>query len=241
MPRTYQQDQTQSRGKRARTQTRNQNLASVVLTKQTELKYQVKGAEAVVLYHNRGTVAAGALTSNQGALVWNPWAFIQQGSSSQERLGSEIWPRGMSLTLHYKPYADRVCTHLRVIVCTIPKVSNSIVSDGSNFNLMDTTAGLPNNTLCSYRKDDNGINVFYDKVFRVEAISRGDISDGEARWYKKIFIQRSKSTKIIFERQNEIVNKPLAVYVLPYDKASTLRTDAIGEIECFYKLYFRDV
>lgn len=235
------QDQSQTLGKRARFQTQSQSLGSVVLTKQTELKYQVKGTEAVVLYHNRGTVAAGSTTSNQGALVWNPWAFIQQGSSSQERVGSEIWPRGMSLTLHYKPYVDRVCTHLRVIVCTIPKVSNSIVSDGSNFNLMDATGGVPNNTLCSYRKDDNGIKVLYDKVFRVEAVSRGNINDGEARWYKKIFIQRSKSSKIIFERQNEIVNKPLAVYVLPYDKVSSLRTDAIGEIDCFYKLYFRDV
>ncbi len=58
---------------------------------------------------------------------------------------------------------------------------------------------------------------------------------------KRIFIKRKRAGKIVFEQQNEIVNKPLCVYVLPYEYTPTLRTDIIGYCSVFYKLYFRDV
>jgi hypothetical protein len=210
-----------------------------VLTKKSELKYIVAGSEDASLYHNRGTVAAGALTTNQGASVFNPWAFIAQGTTSSQRVGSEIMPRGMSVRLHYVPSEDRMTQHLRVIVCTIPKVSNAVVSDGSNFNLFD--AGVSNNTLCSFRKDDNNIKIMYDKVFSMRAVPFGTTTTGVSRFFKKFFIRRKRSSKIIYERTNEIINKPLAIYVIPYDRYPAVRTDVLGRLDLFYKLYFRDI
>jgi len=209
--------------------------------KKNELKYKPAGAEDFALFHNRGASGAGALTSNQGTIVFNPWAFIGQGTTSQDRVGSEVWPRGMSVRLHYVPSEDRMTQHLRIIVCTIPKVSNSIVNDGTNFNLFDTTAGVPNNVLCGFRKDDNGIKILYDKVFYIKAVPFGTTTTGVARFFKRFYIRRKRASKLIWERNNEIINKPLAIYALPYDRFPAVRTDQLGKMDLFYKLYFRDV
>lgn len=209
--------------------------------KKNEVKYKPAGAENLTQYHNRGMSSAGALTTNQGSVIFNPWAYIQQGTTSQERIGSEISPRGMALRIHYKSADDRLCQHLRIIICTIPKVSNSIINDGSNFNLFDVTGGVPNNVLCSFRKDDNGIKIFYDKVFKINSVCPGSIATGPGRFFKKLYIKRKRANKIVYERVNEIVNKPLAVYILPYDYVGALRTDILGAADVFYKLYFRDL
>lgn len=212
-----------------------------VLMKKNEIKYKPAGAEGLDCYHNRGLGSAGALTSNQGTVVFNPWAYIQQGTTSQERIGSEVHPRGMSVRMHYAASADRNNQHIRVIVCTIPKVSNGIINDGSNFNLFDTTAGVPNNVLCGFRKDDNGIRILYDRVYNVKSVIQGTSINGYGRLFKRFFIRRKRASKIVWERVNEIVNKPLCVYVLPYDYNSVARTDILGKIDLFYKLYFRDI
>lgn len=216
-------------------------VATKVLMKKNELKYYVAGAEAIPLYHNRGDASAGLLTSNQGALIWNPWALIQQGTTSRDRIASEIWPRGIGLRLHYEPFTDRMATHVRIIVCTIPKSSTGSINTGSNFNLMDAGPGVPNNCLIGFRKDDSGIKVMYDKVFYVKQVPLGTGQDAEGSFFKRLYIKNKRGGKVIFESQNNIVNKPLAVYVIPYDIVGTQRSDTIARCSYMYKLYFRDV
>jgi hypothetical protein len=39
----------------------------------------------------------------------------------------------------------------------------------------------------------------------------------------------------------DIVNKPIAVYVIPYEQFSTLQTDICGTVAGFMRLYYKDI
>lgn len=174
-------------------------------------------------------------------MVFNPWSFIAQGTTAQSRIGNEVYPRGMAIRMHYVPSEDRMTQHLRVIICTLPKASAGIVNTGSNFNLFDTTGTAPNNILLNFRKDDTGIRIMFDKVYALKSVPFGSTTTGVNRFFKKLYIKRKRASKIIWEANQQIINKPLCVFVIPYDRYVATRTDILGRLDLFYKLYWRDV
>ena len=58
---------------RRRGRASSQSRVKRVIMKTAETKYKIGYAENVALYHDRGASSAGLLTSNQGAIVFNPW------------------------------------------------------------------------------------------------------------------------------------------------------------------------
>ena len=97
----------------------------------------MSASEATALYHDRGTSGAGALTTNEGALIFNPWYSITRGTSISNRIGDEVVARGMSLRLQYVAAADRPAQFVRIIIAVIPKLTGTTVLDGTNYDLMD--------------------------------------------------------------------------------------------------------
>ena len=53
--------------------------------------------------------------------------------------------------------------------------------------------------------------------------------------------KRGLKTRITYSTASpEIVNKPLAIYVIPYEQYSTLNTDNIASCAGFMRMYYKD-
>lgn len=207
--------------------------------KTAETKYLLGAGESTNLYHDRGTVGAGALTTNEGALIWNPWYAITKGDTVSNRDGDEIYPRGMSMRLMYLCDAARPAQFVRVIIAVIPKIVSTNITDGFNFDLLDGQGS--NDTVTGMIKKE-GVRVLYDKTFTITAHSRNGIATtGDGRLYKKLYIKSRKGGKLTWGQDGLLQNKPVGVWVIPYDQYGTLRTDILGYASYTYKLYFKDV
>lgn len=209
------------------------------LLKTVETKYLIGYAENMGLYHDRGNSAAGALTSNQGSIVFNPWYSITKGTSISNRIGDEIYPRGMSCRIMYNAAANREAQFVRIIVAVIPKVVSSTIMDGSNFDLMDSAGS--NDTVSGIVKKE-GVKVLYDKVTTLNFQgARSTASKGDSRLFKKFYIKSKRGGKLSWQQDGTMSNKPVGIWVIPYDQYSSLRTDYLGDVSFTYKLYFKDV
>lgn len=190
-------------------------------------------------YHDRGTSAAGALTTNEGALIFNPWYSITRGTSISNRIGDEVMARGMSIRLMYQCDYARPSQFLRVIIAVIPKTVGGVITDGSNYDLMD--AGGSNDTVTGMIKRE-GVRVLYDKMTTFN--SNGDRTTpttGDNRVFKKLWIKSRKGGSLKWQQDGTLANKPVGVWVIPYDQYGTLRTDILGYVSYTYKLYFKDI
>lgn len=210
-----------------------------VLLKSSETKYMMGAGENVSLYHDRGTAGAGALTNNQGTVFFNPWYYITKGDTISQRTGDEVSPVGMSLRIMYNAVADRPAQFLRVIVAVIPKTYSGVITDGSNFDLMD--AGGSNDTVTGIIKKE-GCKVLLDQIYTLDNTGeRSTATDGDSRFYGEWYIRSKPGSKLSWQQDGLLANKPVGVWVIPYDRFSTLRTDELGKLSYTYKLYFKDI
>lgn len=230
--------------------TRFASRVKKVLMKTAETKQIANGSENVNLYHNTGL--SGATYINP--IIFNPWNQIGQGSGRQQRLGLEITPRGMSLRLWLANKDDRPNVMYRVSVVVLPKTyNNTRVTAGSIDPMVPIYAGGGvGNNLALFWDIEKGIKVLYDRVFSNEkGISNISYAKSglrpagnlECHIFKKLWIRRKRSSNIKFESNTaqDILNKPLAVYVIPYDSYGTLTTDNIASCGYAYQLYWKDV
>lgn len=209
--------------------------------KKAETKYYIAGGDDTALYHDRGTTSAAAVGNTQGALIFDPWQNIGQGTGVRQRVGDEIIPRGMNLRLTMYNAVDRQCLFYRVIIVKFNRTINGTIVTAGNFDMFDTSGS--NDCIASIVKNDQGVKVYYDKIFRVQGncLGASGTTNRKNRIFKKIFINPKGTKKIIYSAANTIVNNPLAVFVLPYDEYATLRTDNVANCQWSYKLYFKDV
>lgn len=209
------------------------------IMKTAETKYVMGAAENYGLYHDRGASTAGLLTSNQGAVIWNPWFAITRGDTVSNRDGDEIYPRGMALRLMYVSAAGRESQFVRIVIAVIPKIVSGTIMDGSNFDLMDAAGS--NDTVTGMIKRE-GVKVLYDKMVNLSYQgSRAVDRKGDTRFYKKLYIKSKKGGKLTWQQDGTLSNKPVGVWVIPYDQYSSLRSDYLGDLAWTYKLYFKDV
>jgi len=195
--------------------------------------------ENTALYHDRGDVGAGALTTNQGALIWNPWYGITRGDTVSNRDGDEVYPRGFALRLLYNCASDRPGQFVRVIVAVIPKIVSGTIMNGTNYDLMDAAGS--NDTVTGMIKRE-GVKVLYDKTFTLQPMGvRAVPVAGDSRLFKKFYIKSKKGGKLMWQQDGTLANKPVGIWVIPYDAFNTLRTDALGFCSYTYKMYFKDV
>lgn len=222
-----------------------QSRVNRVLNKKTETKYKDIACENVQLYHNLGAttlLAPGNVTSI--APFFNPWSTIARGTGRNERVGDKITPRGMSLKLYMANKVDRPNTMVRIIVAILPKMYNNTVTTNVFYPFQIFT-GLGNNMLIP-ADQDKGVKFLYDRVHRMGDALNGHISGSgggkERTKTVKLWIKRKRSRDIVFDNNlTEIVNKPLAVYAIPYEQYSTIETDNVTSIAGAMRLYYKDI
>lgn len=239
------------RGKYARTRPRStfQSRVTRVLMKKAETKQMAAGSEDVQLYHNTGVTGYTYVAP----VLFNPWNGIGQGNGRQQRVGLEIAPRGMSMRIWMANKLDRPNVLYRVSVVILPKTfNNTRVTTGSIDPFVPIYAGGGvGNNIALFWDVEKGIKVLYDRVFSNEKGYSSVLNGGggtstgnkECHIFKKLWIKRKRSSTIKFESNanQDILNKPLAVYVIPYDSYGTLTTDRVGSCAFAYQLYWKDV
>jgi len=210
-----------------------------VIMRTAETKYYTGFIEYQPLYHDRGEGGAGLITSNQGAFLFNPWYNITKGTSISQRIGDEVYCRGMSLRFCYWNSADRPAQVLRVIIAVIPKVVGTAIMDGSNFDLLDSAGS--NDTVTGMVKKE-GVKVLYDRCYTMNAQSsvQSGYAFGNNIINKKIWIRSKPGQKLSWGQDGLLQNKPLGVWVIPYISYAAQRSDIAGRVSGTWKLYFKD-
>ena len=195
------------------------------------------------LYHNTGTSGFAFV----GPILFNPWRAIPLGTNNHQRIGDEVQPRGMKMRIWMANKLDRPNVLYRVIVAVLPKTYNGVTVTAGSIDIGRTfQTGTNGNYLTMPIDVEKGIKVLYDKVFRnelgISTVPLGLTGGKECHIFKKLWIKRKRSSKIQWEPVGtEITNKPLAVYVIPYDSFGTLTTDNISSVAWTATLYYKDV
>ena len=235
-----------ARGKYSRRHRRTfQSRVTQVLMKKAETKYHDLAIDNVALYHNCGQFITLFPGYEVAIVDWfNPWKQIVKGTDRFNRIGDVITPRGMSLKMMLSTKADRPMTQFRILICTLPKVINGVITTARfDFRQVPNNISLDNN-LISRVDTDKGVKVLYDKVIschRNNAIYEGTgVKEGVR--FLKLWIKRKRASNIVFDTlSTDIVNKPLAIYVIPYEQYNTLETDNIATISGNMRMYYKDV
>lgn len=216
--------------------------------KKAETKYLDRAVENQQLYHNTGFgvgVPPFPVSSIPG--LFDAWANITMGVARNERIGDKITPRGMSLKIFLANKNDRPNTMIRLIVAVLPKSRGTVVT-GSQFNPFQIpNTGILGNRMLLPPDSDKGVKFLYDRIHRMptQQWAGGANGGGTNREFTKVvklWIKRKRSRDIVYDTATqEIVNKPIAVYAIPYEQFSTLETDNIASFACFQRLYFKDI
>lgn len=215
--------------------------------KTAETKHYTIAVENQQLFHNLGWGVVGIPPVNWSSipLLFNPWRYIPKGTGRSERIGDKITPRGMSLRIFLANKDNRPNVQYRVIVAVLPRNVGSTVTTSSFDPWQGPDQGTCANALCQIPDADRGVKFLYDKIVRPGAQQHQGTAAAAAKEMTKsmkLWIKRKRSRDIVFnDNQLEIVNKPLAIYVLPYEQFSTLQTDNIATFGCFMRLYYKDV
>jgi len=214
--------------------------------KTAETKYFDIGVQNVELYHNCGefiTLFPGFETS---IVNWfNPWSKILKGTDRLNRIGDKITPRGMALKIFLANKNDRPNTQYRVIVATLPKVFNGSITTARFDPFQRANQGTCENTMLLPADHDKGVKFLYDRVLRPstqqQVVGLAGTNKEQTKTVK-LWIKRKRAREIVFDTTSaDIINKPLAIYVIPYEQYSTLETDNIASVTGFMRMYYKDV
>lgn len=219
-------------------------IVTKVLMKKAETKFFDIGTENRQLYHNLGGSGSAIPLSVTSLTPWfNPWLNIGEGARRYERNGNKITPRGMSLKIYLANKADRPFTKIRLIVAVLPKVVGATIT-GTQFDpfqVANSGTGLGNNMLLP-ADTDIGVKFLYDRIHTMPNIFPFGSERKEVTKYVRIWIKRKRSRDIIYnDEDNTIVNKPLAIYAIPYEQYSTLTTDNVASLAGVMRMYYKDV
>lgn len=225
-----------------------QSRVKKVLMKTAETKYYDRALENHQLYHNLGSNVGGLVPVNVTAIpqFFNPWAFIDKGTGRFNRIGDKITPRGMSLKLYIANKTDRPNTMIRLIVAILPKQVNGTITTAEFDPFQIANSGTNGNNLLWPADSNVGVKFLYDKIHRITAQqftgNQGGRADREMTKIVKLWIKRKKASTIVYgDTALDIINKPLAIYAIPYEQYSTLTTDNVASLAGVMRLYYKDV
>ena len=218
--------------------------------KKAETKYFDIAIDNVPLYHNCGefiTLFPGFTTSIVG--WFNPWKNIAKGTDRFNRIGDVITPRGMSLKMMLSNKRDRPNTQYRILICTLPKVVNGVITTARFDFIQQAQITFLDNNMLGRVDTDKGIKTLYDRIITMGTKSVGqgypEFSSSTCKEnvkFIKLWIKRKRSRNIVFDTlSTDIVNKPLAIYIIPYEQYSTLETDNIATVSGNMRMYYKDV
>jgi len=239
------------RGRFSRRKTSFKARVKRVLMKSSETKYQDIAFENRQLYHNLGSEPSppGVVipVNVTSAPDWfNPWVTITQGTARNQRIGDKISPVGMSLKIYLANKADRVNTMYRLIVAILPKSVGTNITTNVFDPFQIATNGVTGNNMLLPPDKDLGVKFLYDRIHRINPQSFGVASTGGKEQTKlvKLWIKRKRQSPIVFSGPligTQLMNKPLAIYCLPYEQFSTLTTDRVGSWSGYMRMYYKDI
>jgi len=216
--------------------------------KKAETKYYDRSLENHQLYHNLGSNVGGLVPVNVTSIpqFFNPWAFIGKGDNRFQRIGDKITPRGMSLKLYLANKQDRPNTMIRLIVAILPKLVNGVQTTAEFDPFQIANSGLNGNNMIEPADTNVGVKFLYDRIIRIgtqEGLEPGNWTGvKEMTKVVKLWIKRKRSRDIVYgDTALDIVNKPLAIYAIPYEQYSTLTTDNVASLAGYMRLYYKDV
>jgi len=196
------------------------------------------------LYHNTGVLGL-AFTA---PIMFNSWNQIAQGTGKQQRIGDTIQARGMRVRIWIANKSDRPNVMYRILVLVLPKTYNNVrVTSGSIDPFASPWTGSNGNAMCLPVDTEKGIRVLYDKTSNLQLNFSGVVGGGpkEGHMLKRIFIKSKGGTGATIKYESnltqDIVQKPMAVYVIPYDSYGTLITDNIASCAWFATMYYKDI
>lgn len=235
-----------ARGRFSRRRTTFKARVNRVLMKKTETKHFDIGLEDHQLYHNLGSgVGAVPPTTVTSIQTWfNPWEYIQQGTNRQSRIGDKITPTGMSIKMYFANKVDRPNTMLRLIVALMPKTIQGSVTGTAQFPFQIPNLFSLGNNMLMPADGDKGIKFLYDRILRFpqNVLYGGYNPIKEPTKVVKLWIKRKKSSAIIFDQSTgNIVNRPIAIYAIPYEQFSTPQTANVTSCAGFMRLYYKDI
>ncbi len=93
---------------------------------------------------------------------------------------------------------------------------------------------------------DKGVKFLYDKIHRLDSSFVAARAAGgmvkEPTKVIRIWIKRKRANKIKWDTNgNTLVNKPLAVYCIPYEQYDTATTSRVATMAGFMRMYYKDV
>lgn len=242
----YRKWKKRARGKYGRKTGRRsfQSRVKRVLMKTAETKYYDIGFENEQLYHNCGTFQTLFPGYVRSIPQWfNPWSVIPKGTNRMDRIGDVINPVGMSVKLWIANKIDRPNTMVRVIVAIVPKIEgvDVVIPRWNPFQIPNS--GTLGNYMIMPADKDKGVKFLYDKIHKPQTPGSYNWNTlKEATKVLKLWIKRKRANKITFSTSTpEIVNKPLAIYVIPYEQYSTLNTDNIASCAGYMRMYYKDI
>lgn len=219
-----------------------------ILNTNTETKYNDIASENVQLYHNVG-VSGGALvpvSQYSDPTFFNPWATIPPGTGRANRIGDKIKPLSMTVKLWLANKLDRPNIMYRIIVARLPKsIGASLISSSNLYLFQGAQTGFTGNTMILPCDHDKGVKPYYDRVINVQygfsSLPNGSNGGKELHKYIRLKIKRKSSSNIIFDSTAQnIVNSPLALYIIPYDSYGSLVTDNIASYSMHARMYYKD-
>lgn len=215
--------------------------------KKAETKYYDRALENHQLYHNLGSNVGGLVPVNVTAIpqFFNPWAFVDKGTGRFQRIGDKITPRGMSLKLYLANKTDRPNTMIRLIVAILPKIVTGTITTAQFDPFQIANSGANGNNMLFPPDTNVGVKFLYDKIHTLTSKFTNVDGPGTKKEVTKIcklWIKRKRSSDIVYgDTALDIVNKPLAIYAIPYEQYSTLTTDNIASLAGFMRLYYKDI
>jgi len=240
------------RGRFSRRKTSFKARVKRVLMKNSETKYQDIAFENRQLYHNLGSepnppgvVIPVNVTSSPDWI--NPWITITQGTARNQRIGDKISPIGMSLKIWLANKQDRPNTMYRLIVAILPKLVGTTITSNVFDPFQIATNGTTGNNMLLPPDKDLGVKFLYDRVHTFSQ-EYGFPAAGQTLKEKtkliKLWIRRKRQSPIVFSGPlvgTTLMNKPLAIYCIPYEQFSTLTTDRVGSWSGYMRMYYKDI
>lgn len=251
MSRAYRKTRRSGKYSRRRGARKFQRRVKKAVLRTAETKFSDLTFENRQLYHNLGSepsppgvVIPVNVTSSSD--WFNPWSKIPRGTARFERIGDRITPRGMSIKLYLANKDDRPNTMYRVIVAVLPKEVNGSVTTNVFDPFQVGNIGAIGNNMILPADHDIGVKFLYDRIIRLPQ-DPGVYGPGARKEFTKVvrlWIKSKRSRQVVYSGvtgSTQIVNKPLAVYCIPYEQYSTLTTDKVGSWAGHMRMYYKDV
>lgn len=238
------------RGKRILGRRTYQTMKAVALKaimKKSETKNTTVSQEGLDVYHN-GQISALNQQPTTDAQFFNIWRYnITCGPGLNQRIGTEIQPRGCSIRLYLENDVNRPNLHWRIIIGVAPKlkIDGLTTTAYDNLEMMDGIGG----NLVRHINTEAGYKILYDRIYKNEigiSTKAGDWTLRRCHKFLKIWLRRKRGSKITFVSAvngatSAINNKPVFMACIPYDSNNTLATDYVGEVNWQAKLYWKDL